>query len=87
MFEDAPIGTIDSFFSRLVAPWRADLSQRPTDEVIDDAERHVLLEQALEELWRLRSPSDAVAAGVSGERAPLLIESLRSVGSTIRQSS
>ena len=75
MLEDAPIGTIDSFFSRLVAPWRADLSQRPTDEVIDDAERHVLLEQALEGLWRLRSPSDAVAAGVSGERAPLLIES------------
>ena len=75
MLEDAPIGTIDSFFSRLIAPWRADLSQRPTDEVISDAERHVLLDQALEGLWRLRSPSDAVAAGVSGERAPLLIES------------
>ena len=75
MLEDAPIGTIDSFFSRLIAPWRADLSQRPTDEIISDAERHVLLEQALEGLWRLRSPGDAVAAGVSGERAPFLIES------------
>ncbi|GIS43804.1 MAG: hypothetical protein Ct9H90mP16_08740 [Candidatus Poseidoniales archaeon] len=75
MLEDAPIGTIDSFFSRLVAPWRADLSQRPTDEVIDDAERHVLLEQALEGLWRLRSPSDAVAAGSPVNAPPLLIES------------
>ncbi len=75
MLEDAPIGTIDSFLSRLIAPWRADLSQRPTDEVISDAERHVLLEQALEGLWRLRSPGDAIAAGVSGERAPSLIES------------
>ena len=75
MLEDAPIGTIDSFFSRLIAPWRADLSQRPTEDVISDAERHVLLEQALEGLWRLRSPADAVAAGVSGERASLLIES------------
>ena len=75
MLEDAPIGTIDSFLSRLIAPWRADLSQRPTDEVVGDAERHVLLGQALEGLWRLRSAGDAVAAGVSGERAPLLIES------------
>ena len=75
MLEDAPIGTIDSFFSRLITPWRADLSQRPTDQVIGDAERHVLLEQALESLWRLRSPGDAVTAGVSGERAPCLIES------------
>ena len=75
MLEDAPIGTIDSFLSRLIAPWRADLSQRPTDEVIGNAERHVLLEQALEGLWRLRSAGDAVAAGVSGERASLLIQS------------
>mgnify|MGYP003321512484 FL=1 len=36
MLEDAPIGTIDSFLSRLIAPWRADLSQRPTDEVVGD---------------------------------------------------
>jgi len=75
MLEDAPIGTIDSFLSRLIAPWRADLSQRPTEEVVGDAERHVLLGQALEGLWRLRSAGDAVAAGVSGERAPFLIQS------------
>jgi ATP-dependent exoDNAse (exonuclease V) beta subunit len=75
MLEDAPIGTIDSFLSRLIAPWRADLAQRPTDEVVGNAERHVLLEQALEGLWRLRTAGDAVAAGVSGERAPFLIES------------
>ena len=75
MLEDAPIGTIDSFLSRLIAPWRADLSQRPTEDVVGDAERHVLIGQALEGLWRLRSAGDAVAAGVSGERAPLLIES------------
>ncbi len=75
MLEDAPIGTIDSFLSRLIAPWRADLAQRPTDEVVGNAERHVLLEQALEGLWRLRSAGDAVAAGVSGERASSLIES------------
>ena len=75
MLEDAPIGTIDAFLSRLIAPWRADLSQRPTDDVVGNAERHVLLEQALEGLWRLRSAGDAVAAGVSGERASSLIQS------------
>ena len=48
MLEDAPIGTIDSFLSRLIAPWRADLSERPTDEVVNDADRHVLLTLALE---------------------------------------
>ena len=74
MLEDAPIGTIDSFLSRLIGPWRADLSQRPTHEIINEAERNVLLNQALEGLWRLRSPDDAVAAGVSGERAPFVIE-------------
>ena len=73
MLEDAPIGTIDSFLSRIVAPWRADLSERPTDEVVNDTDRHVLLGLALEGLWRLRSAGDAVAAGVSGERAPQLI--------------
>ena len=73
MLEDAPIGTIDSFLSRLIAPWRADLSERPTDEVVNNADRQVLLGLALEGLWRLRSAGDAVAAGVSGERAPQLI--------------
>ena len=74
MLEDAPIGTIDSFLSRIIAPWKADLSERPTKEVVNDADRHVLLSLALDGFWRLRSAGDAVAAGVSGERAPQLIE-------------
>ena len=74
MLEDAPIGTIDSFLSRLIGPWRADLSQRPTHEIVNEAERKIILTQALEGLWRLRSTDDALAAGVSGEIAPIVIE-------------
>jgi len=73
MLEDAPIGTIDSFFARIVAPWRADLSERPTEDVVSDADRHVLIGRALEGLWRLRSGGDAIDAGVAGERAPHLV--------------
>ena len=59
MLDDAPIGTIDSFFSRLVSPWRSELSQRPTDDVVGDAERKLLINQALDRLWRIRSTNDA----------------------------
>jgi len=75
MLEDAPIGTIDAFLSRLIAPWRADLAERPTEEIVSDAERHVLTDRALDGLWRLRSAGDAVDAGVSGERAAQLVTS------------
>ncbi len=73
ILEDAPIGTIDSFLARLVAPWRADLSERPTEEVIGEADRQVLISRALDLLWRLRSVDDALDAGVDGERATQLI--------------
>ncbi|MDP6899553.1 MAG: UvrD-helicase domain-containing protein [Candidatus Thalassarchaeaceae archaeon] len=73
MLEDAPIGTIDSFLARLVAPWRADLSERPTDDVVSAAEQHVLINRTLDLLWRLRSTTDAIEAGVDGDRASDLI--------------
>jgi len=73
MLEDAPIGTIDSFLARLVAPWRADLSERPTNDVIDPSTRLVLIGRALDMLWRLRTVDDALNVGVDGERASNLI--------------
>ena len=75
MLEDAPIGTIDSFLSRLIAPWKADLSERPTEDVIGEADRQVLIGACLDGLWRLRSAGDAVAAGISGELATEIIAS------------
>ena len=68
LLEDAPIGTIDSFFSRLISSYRPLLSQRVSKEQISTAEKITLETLAVNTAWRLSSnPSRhgyAVDAGI-----------------------
>ena len=68
LLEDAPIGTIDSFLSQLVSPYRGKLGDALSRENISDASRAILIETALRTIWRLDSErnriGDAVDAGI-----------------------
>lgn len=75
MLEDAPIGTIDSFLTRLVSPWKVTLMDRPTDEVVSESRRLVLISESLDVIWRLRSAGDAIDAGIPGEMAEAFLAS------------
>ena len=72
LLDDAPIGTIDSFFNQLVSPYRGILGDSLTQENISDSGRILLTESALNILWRLSSQpsrlSEAVDAGVPANR-------------------
>ncbi|MAK20702.1 MAG: hypothetical protein CMA05_05265 [Euryarchaeota archaeon] len=72
LLDDAPIGTIDSFFNQLVSPYRGILGDSLTQENISDSGRILLTESALNILWRLSSHpsriSEAVDAGISVNR-------------------
>ena len=68
LLEDAPIGTIDSFLSQLVSPYRGKLGDALSRENVSDAARAILVETSLRTIWRLASDSsrigDAVDAGI-----------------------
>ena len=68
LLEDAPIGTIDSFLSQLVSPYRGKLGDALSRENVSDASRTILVETALRTIWRLSSDrsriGDAVDAGI-----------------------
>ncbi len=68
LLEDAPIGTIDSFLSQLVSPYRGRLGDALSRENVSDAARAILVETSLRTIWRLASDSsrigDAVDAGI-----------------------
>jgi len=77
LVEDAPIGTIDSFFNQLVAPFRSLLGDELGDDVVTESEILRIVEQSINTLWRLpNSPNlygDAVDAGISvGDVAAVL---------------
>ena len=78
LLEDAPIGTIDSFFNQLVSPFRGLLGDALSRENISDASRILLIEDALDTLWRLPSSvsglGDAVDAGIPAEIALEVLE-------------
>ena len=71
LLEDAPIGTIDSFFTRLVSPHRAILGLDVTEEQVSESQRVSLEMLAVNTAWRLPSnPSrygEAADAGVPVE--------------------
>tara|TARA_B100001113_G_scaffold26994_1_gene19556 strand:- start:1594 stop:6495 length:4902 start_codon:yes stop_codon:yes gene_type:complete len=71
LLEDAPIGTIDSFFSRLISSYRPLLSERVSMEQISIAEKITLETLAVNTAWRLSSnPSRyeiAIDAGIPQE--------------------
>jgi len=68
LLDDAPIGTIDSFFNQLISPYRGILGESITKEYISESSRILLTESALNILWRLSShPSQfpvAIDAGI-----------------------
>ena len=78
LLEDAPIGTIDSFFNQLVTPFRGLLGDALSRENISDASRILLVEDAMDILWRLPSSisgiGDAVDAGIPSEIALDVLE-------------
>ena len=71
LLEDAPIGTIDSFLSQLVSPYRGKLGDALSRENVSDASRAILVETALRTIWRLASDrsriGDAVDAGIPAQ--------------------
>ena len=78
LLEDAPIGTIDSFFNQLVSPFRGLLGDALSRENISDASRILLIEDSLDVLWRLPSSisaiGDAVDAGIPSDIALDVLE-------------
>ncbi|MEC9001088.1 MAG: UvrD-helicase domain-containing protein, partial [Candidatus Thermoplasmatota archaeon] len=74
LLEDAPIGTIDSFLNRLVSPYRGHLGDALSRENVSDAGRAMLVESALNSLWRLPNSTsrigEAVDAGLPSHMAP-----------------
>ena len=73
LLEDAPIGTIDSFLSQLVSPFRGKLGDALSRENVTDAGRNMLVDSALRTLWRLPSAKsrigDAVDSGIPAQIA------------------
>ena len=67
MLESAPIGTIDSFLSRLVAPHMSLVKEIPASENMSEEEGFLLNEAAINLLWSLQSESDALDAGLVGD--------------------
>ncbi len=74
LLEDAPIGTIDAFLNQLVSPYRGILGDALSRDNISDTGRILLVESALNILWRLPSSishiGEAVDAGIPAEIAP-----------------
>ena len=77
LLEDAPIGTIDSFFSQLITPYRGILGNSLNYEQMTGSERIMLKDSALNTLWRLPSYplSTAVDAGIHPDDVENLISS------------
>ena len=73
LLEDAPIGTIDSFLSQLVSPYRGKLGDALSRENVSDASRAILIETSLRTIWRLASErsriGEAVDAGIPAQIA------------------
>ena len=73
LLEDAPIGTIDSFFNQLISPYKGYLGDSFSKEVVSDTSRILLIETALNTLWRLPNSlnliGDAVDSGIPSEIA------------------
>lgn len=73
LLEDAPIGTIDSFLSKLIAPYRGWLGDSLSMENVSDSSRTILVETSLRTIWRLASEKsrigDAVDAGIPAQIA------------------
>ena len=71
--DDAPVSTIDAFFSRLVSIHMDLLTDKPTKDQISDERSQILKEHSIYSAWRARNLQDARKMGIlNGE---LFIES------------
>ena len=64
LLDEAPIGTIDSFLNRLVSAHRSLLGDRPTHQQMSDSQRALLMERAMNSLWRIRNEKHAGDLGI-----------------------
>jgi len=64
LLDEAPIGTIDSFFSSLLKPWMGLVNESPTKENVSDETRPLLSKLAIKTAWRIRNENDAFEAGI-----------------------
>ena len=87
LLEDAPIGTIDSFFTRLVSPYRALLGIDVTDDQISDSQRVSLETLAVNTAWRLPYNDNRLAkaadAGIPYDIREQFFEARRRVSQTV----
>ena len=67
LLNDAPIGTIDSFFASLVSNWKGILSDIPTNEYVSEERRPHLVNTAIQSAWRMQSTDDGFALGLIGD--------------------
>ncbi|MBK00707.1 MAG: hypothetical protein CMB48_07170 [Euryarchaeota archaeon] len=65
LLDDAPIGTIDSFFSSLLQPWMGLVNEDPTNQNVGDETRQLLTNLAIKTAWRIRNDNDAFEAGIN----------------------
>ncbi len=72
LLDEAPIGTIDSFFSSLLKPWMGLVNETPTKENVSDEARPLLSKLAIKSAWRIRDENDAFEAGIISEHSKFL---------------
>ena len=79
LLEDAPIGTIDSFFNQIVTPYRSILDDKLGTELVSDFQRNNINNQAINTMWRLSSSKsrvgDAIDAGIPPDLVEQILES------------
>ena len=78
LLEDAPIGTIDSFFNQLVSPYRSYLGDEFGEDVVTESDIIRITEQSINTLWRLPNSAnlygDAVDAGIPSNDVEAVLE-------------
>jgi len=62
--DEAPISTIDAFLNRLIQPHIDRVTLYPSHTFVAEAQKPVMLNDALHTVWRIRSVEDAHEAGV-----------------------
>ncbi len=83
LLDEAPIGTIDSFLSRLVTAHRNLLGERPTHDQVSDAQRVLLLERALNSCWRIQNERHAGDVKVRSVTARAFIDARNRISSQL----
>ncbi|MBT7938425.1 MAG: UvrD-helicase domain-containing protein, partial [Euryarchaeota archaeon] len=72
LLDSAPIGTIDSFLSRLVAPHLSLVSDVHASETMSEEDGPMLNDSAISLFWSLQSEFDALDAGMTGDILSML---------------